>query len=128
MTDEPTRLCAIPSKTLGPCDLEWGHKKDIHESAKDAFYSREHADEHRRRQKEAGHLSPKVFCFSISGEAALAVEDIWPDGDAPENPTLDDVLKVITGCGGRLRVLEDWDLLDDLDLDVSDDTGIRHVP
>lgn len=61
-----------------------------------------------------------TFHFSISAEISLDVDQIWPDGDAPENPTVDDVLAVIKACGGKRRVIQDWDLDDDLDLTVSD--------
>ena len=64
--------------------------------------------------------SPKVFNFSIQADINLTVEQIWPDGDAPENPTVDDVLAVIKHNGGKDRILRDWSLMDDLDLTVSD--------
>ncbi len=70
----------------------------------------------------------KSFGFSISAELSLDVEEIWPDGDWPENPTVDDVLKVIAQCGGKYRVLSDWDLANDLDLMVSDDKSAKDVP
>ena len=76
----------------------------------------------------ADAIKSVMFHFSISVETSLGIEDIWPDGDAPENPTVDDVLKVIAKCGGKRRVLEDWNLVDDLDLDVSDSKTSKHVP
>lgn len=69
-----------------------------------------------------------TFHFSISADVSLEVEDIWPDGDAPENPTVDDVVKVIEQCGGKMRVIEDWDLDDDLMLDISDGKTSRNIP
>jgi len=45
-----TIRCNIPAKTLPPCDLEWGHGGDMHASAGDGFYARDHLDEHHRRQ------------------------------------------------------------------------------
>jgi hypothetical protein len=73
-------------------------------------------------------ISMKVFHFNISHEESLTVEEIWPDGDAPENPTLDDVLAVIAKCGGRRRILDDWGLVDDLDLSVSDGKTSKDIP
>lgn len=70
----------------------------------------------------------KGFNFSISADIWLEVKDIWPDGDAPENPTVADVLEVIKKCGGKRDVLTDWSLLDDLDLTVSDDKDSKDVP
>jgi len=70
----------------------------------------------------------KSFGFSISAELSLDVEEIWPDGDWPEDPTVDDVPKVIAQCGGKMRILHDWDLDSDLDLTVSDEKEARNVP
>ena len=44
------KLCGIPARSLPPCDLEWGHEGDLHGSAGDGFYARDHDDEHHRRQ------------------------------------------------------------------------------
>jgi hypothetical protein len=61
----------------------------------------------------------KYFDFDLSGYARLSVDDIWPDGDAPEDPTVADVEELIKKCGGKYRVIRDWDLDDDLDLTVT---------
>jgi len=68
---------------------------------------------------------PVTFCFDITINETLAVEQIWPDGGAPENPTVDDVIKVLQECGGPQRVDEDWDLLNDIALDISGPGGSR---
>jgi hypothetical protein len=60
-----------------------------------------------------------MFHFSIAADISLSVEEIWPDGDAPENPTIEDVLEVIAKCGGRMRVIRDWNLHHELTMDVS---------
>lgn len=127
MTTRPA-TCEIPSKTLGTCDLEWGHASEIHSSLGDGFYAREHVDEHTRRQKETGNLPKPMFHFSISCDVSLEVKDIWPDGNAPENPTVDDVLAVIKKDGGARRILDDWSLLEDLSLTVSDGKTSKDVP
>ncbi len=69
-----------------------------------------------------------TFHFSIEADLSLDVQDIWPDGDAPANPTLEDVLAVIKKCGGARRILEDWNLIDDLGVSVSDGTRGMRVP
>ncbi len=51
------------------------------------------------------HVSIDVLGFN-----ELTVEQVWPDGDAPDNPTADDVAAVIKQCGGLRRVLDDWNL------------------
>lgn len=59
----------------------------------------------------------KRFNISLRVDAQLAVDEIWPDGDAPESPTATDVLAVIDGQGG-LDILRDWNLADDQDFEV----------
>ena len=46
-------------------------------------------------------------------------EGFWPDGDAPENPTIDDVLAVIKKCGGPRRMLDDWNMYDGASMGVT---------
>lgn len=54
----------------------------------------------------------KKFQLSYTINVVLSVDDIWPDGDAPENPTVADVEKVIDACGGWQRIVSDWNLDD----------------
>lgn len=54
------------------------------------------------------------FHFELDLSVTLDLEEIWPDGDAPENPTVEDVWAVF--CPSRKgydlqRACEDWDLL-----------------
>jgi hypothetical protein len=44
------RACDIPSGTLGPCDLPWGHAGNTHASAGDGFGNARLDEEHSRRQ------------------------------------------------------------------------------
>lgn len=52
----------------------------------------------------------KRFQIIFTVEATLDEDQIWPDGDAPENPTADDVREVIEAEGGILQVIDDWNL------------------
>jgi hypothetical protein len=52
----------------------------------------------------------KRFRLSYTMTADLAVEQLWPDGDAPANPTAQDVERLISRCGGWQRVLRSWNL------------------
>jgi hypothetical protein len=72
-------------------------------------------------------VQPKrpFFSIDITINETYSIEEIWPDGDAPENPTVDDVVKVIQACGGPDRVAQDWNLLDGLSLDISGPGGCR---
>lgn len=49
-----------------------------------------------------------LFEISIP-PCVLSVEEIWPDGDAPENPTAQDVVDRMKG--GSIKVLRDWNLV-----------------
>ena len=58
----------------------------------------------------------KRFSITIEGEYDFTVEELWPDGDAPENPTAADVRQLIKDSGGVRAVIRDWGL--DMDLHV----------
>jgi hypothetical protein len=126
MTDTP-KTCGIPPTSSTPCDLAWGHAGEFHAHEGFRFRVDDFAEEHTRRQKETGNLPKPVFNFSINYDVTYSVEEIWPDGDAPESPTLDDVMAVIVKCGGKRRVLEDWSMTNDLELTVSDSKHSRVV-
>jgi hypothetical protein len=60
----------------------------------------------------------KTFHVEITGCHDLTVSQIWPDGDAPENPTVEDVIKVMRSCAhGADQLQRDWDL--DFDIEVN---------
>lgn len=65
-------------------------------------------------------MSQRFFIDIDSPTIELGIENIWPDGDAPENPTAEDVAAVMEKCGGRRRVMDDWGLDIDLRLSVSE--------
>lgn len=51
-----------------------------------------------------------VFYVSLSGCADIPVRDIWPDGDAPANPTVEDVIALMLKSGSLSRLIDDWNL------------------
>lgn len=55
----------------------------------------------------------KKFVISITVDEDLDIEQLWPDGDAPENPTAEDVLLLIEDCGG-LDIIKEWNLRADI--------------
>lgn len=59
------------------------------------------------------------FHISLTGGVDLAIADIWPDGDAPENPTAEDVVDLLRGEGDLHKVLIDWSLDDAFDWEVT---------
>ncbi len=56
------------------------------------------------------HVATKTFQFEWGGTASLTVEEIWPDGDAPENPTVDDVLAQVRKAGSLWQLASEWNL------------------
>lgn len=50
------------------------------------------------------------FLFEWCGEEYLTLEEIWPDGDAPEEPTVEDVIEKIKAGGGEREVLFGWNI------------------
>jgi hypothetical protein len=51
-----------------------------------------------------------IFHFSVESHFDLDIDEIWPDGDAPENPTVDDVAAVCEKYAPISRWMSDWDL------------------
>lgn len=58
----------------------------------------------------------KKFVISIVVDETLGIEELWPDGDAPENPTAEDVQLLIEDCGGAEMIIRDWNL--EVEVDV----------
>lgn len=69
-------------------------------------------------------LSGVTFFFEYSMEFGLGVGDIWPDGDAPENPSIEDVEALIEKDGGKSRIFRLWEF----DNDVADSLELRRFP
>lgn len=60
--------------------------------------------------------TPKYFSFEVRGSVSIGVDDIWPDGDAPENPTAEDVQREIAKSGDLCTAMLDWSIDDDFQL------------
>ncbi len=70
----------------------------------------------------------KKFQISVDCTVYLTVDEIWPDGDAPENPTVDDVAEAIrVDCGGVVGLLSDWQLADDTTVSVQSGGDVADV-
>jgi hypothetical protein len=51
-----------------------------------------------------------TFTVDFGGAISLSVDEIWPDGDAPENPTANDVIQRMCEYGPKMQTLQDWRL------------------
>ena len=58
------------------------------------------------------------FRLYYEGETFLRVQDLWPDGDAPENPTVADVRALMRAEGPDWKVIREWDLDHDVVISV----------
>ena len=69
-------------------------------------------------------MSKASFRISFSGSFELTTNEIWPDGDEPENPTVQDVRNWMMNSGGsKSALLRDWNLERDLDITIVDENG-----
>jgi len=79
----------------------------------------------RRRGKET---MTKYFNITINGDHLLKIEDIWPDGDAPENPTAEDVRRLIESLVNADEVvmnlaaylIDEWNLQCDVGIQLKE--------
>jgi len=58
------------------------------------------------------------FTVHLEGPSfELELDEIWPDGDAPEDPTAEDVVEVMRDYGSSL--IRDWSLDDGLEIYIN---------
>jgi hypothetical protein len=69
---------------------------------------------------DSGTRAARVRGFRLyyEGETFLRVQDLWPDGDAPENPTVADVRALMRAEGPHWKVIREWDLDHDVVISV----------
>lgn len=67
------------------------------------------------------------FNFEWGGEASLTIDEIWPDGGAPENPTTDDVIAELRKTADQPRYVADRWNLDIEDIEVYGPGGFRSL-
>lgn len=64
--------------------------------------------------------------FTLRYETQLAIGQLWPDGDAPTDPTAEDVAVLVDRHGGPWAVAWSWNLADRL-LIAGDDGSCAEV-
>jgi len=75
----------------------------------------------RQFKKQRAKELREQFMLSFEGSCTLKIEEIWPDGDAPKNPTVDDVVKRIKeDARSPGELLSEWLLEDHLEMNVTD--------
>jgi hypothetical protein len=55
--------------------------------------------------------------ITIGGEWDFGPEDVWPDGDAPDEFCAEDVAAVMRKFGKR-RVIDDWGFMDEMEIEI----------
>lgn len=50
----------------------------------------------------------QTFDFEVTGNWTLSIHQIWPDGDAPEDPTTEDVIERVAKYGNSARFSREW--------------------
>lgn len=58
----------------------------------------------------------EAFDIYISGTWRLPLDHIWPDGDAPENPTVEDVRALFPWDGDPAALIREWNLIPEVDV------------
>lgn len=61
------------------------------------------------------------FKVQFDGSVEMTVDEVWPDGDAPENPTAKDVAIKMRRTGTVASLLSEWNLDSYLDVYVDDE-------
>jgi len=61
------------------------------------------------------------FRLTVECDVVINSRHLWPDGNGPADPTVDDVKKLIEDCGGAYSVVRDWNLDNELYIRVSDE-------
>jgi len=61
----------------------------------------------------------KRFRISLHVDVDMTVDELWPDGNAPANPTVDHVHELIRKDGG-LDIIGDWCLAEYGDIEVNE--------
>lgn len=59
-------------------------------------------------------MATEAFDIYISGTWRLPLHHIWPDGDAPENPTVEDVRAVMPDWASSL--ISEWNLVPEVEV------------
>lgn len=58
---------------------------------------------------------PTIF-IDFEGSITLTVAEVWPDGDAPDVITAEAVKQVLLDSGSKRQVMDDWCLLQAVDV------------
>lgn len=67
------------------------------------------------------------FYFEWGGSESLSIDQVWPDGDAPDNPTVDDVIEALRSRGDFMEsIAQDWNF-DMQDIEVTGPGGHRSL-
>ena len=73
-------------------------------------------------------MKTQAFRLSLRVDVCLTAQQLWPDGDGPEHPTIADVRTLLEEEGGCLNALRKWDPLSTCLISWDQEFQITTVP
>lgn len=67
------------------------------------------------------------FSIGLSCDVVLSIADLWPDGNAPANPTVSDVAALVMKEGGLRHIIRAWDLDRETEMTITGPEGVEVV-
>lgn len=64
----------------------------------------------RRERNRLVNREVANFRLRCTYDVVLSEDEIWPDNDAPPNPSVNDVKEVMDSCGSPDVIIRDWSL------------------
>ena len=59
-----------------------------------------------------------MFTITLEADSAFTIDECWPDGDAPDHPTAEQVIDRLKSHGSILSAIADWGIDDNLTVTV----------
>ena len=113
-----TPVVDLQLDTYGPKQLE-----DLYESITKRTSGLDYLD------GQSSTPGQRKFVISFP-DVELSIREIWPEGDAPDYPTPEDVVEVmkVSRCATPDHIVKEWELLQSLYVrDSDDENGITEV-
>lgn len=67
------------------------------------------------------------FSINLSCDVMLSISDLWPDGNAPQDPTVADVAELVRRDGGLRHIIRAWNLDAETEMTISGPGGVEVV-
>ncbi len=67
------------------------------------------------------------FSINLSCDVVLSISDLWPEGNAPDHPTVADVVELVRKDGGLRHIIRAWNLDDEIEMEIAGPGGVEVV-